>query len=78
MTPLPENFLIMLEDLLGSEAKDLIKALEEPPVTSIRINKRKSGVEFSDLEPVKWCESGYYLKERPAFILDPLLHAGAY
>ena len=78
MTPLPENFLIMLEDLLGSEAKDLIKALEEPPVTSIRINKRKSGVEFSEMEPVKWCESGYYLKERPEFILDPLLHAGAY
>ncbi len=28
--------------------------------------------------PVPWCTSGYYLKERPLFTLDPLLHAGAY
>ncbi len=27
---------------------------------------------------VKWCGSGFYLKERPQFTLDPLFHAGAY
>lgn len=28
--------------------------------------------------PVLWCEYGKYLKERPSFTLDPLLHGGAY
>ena len=27
---------------------------------------------------VPWCTSGYYLKERPLFTLQPLFHAGAY
>lgn len=27
---------------------------------------------------IPWCETGFYLKERPQFTLDPLFHAGAY
>ena len=27
---------------------------------------------------VPWCESGYYLPNRPAFTFDPLFHAGGY
>src|SRR5580698_460381 len=27
---------------------------------------------------IPWTTHGYYLSERPAFIFDPLLHAGAY
>src|SRR5439155_18760335 len=27
---------------------------------------------------VPWCTYGRYLKERPAFVWDPLYHAGAY
>lgn len=68
----------MLHDLLGDEASDLIKALDLPPVTSVRINKRKPGAEFIDSSPVSWCKSGLYLDDRPEFIIDPLLHAGAY
>jgi 16S rRNA C967 or C1407 C5-methylase (RsmB/RsmF family) len=30
------------------------------------------------MEQVKWCEAGYYLKERPSFTFDPLFHAGCY
>ena len=30
------------------------------------------------MNKVPWCEYGFYLNERPAFTLDPLLHAGAY
>ena len=29
-------------------------------------------------EKVPWCETGYYLPERPSFTFDPLFHAGAY
>ena len=68
----------MLRDLMGHEASLLIKALEQPPVTSVRLNLRKPGAEFPDAEPVPWCKSGFYLNERPEFIFDPLLHAGAY
>lgn len=27
---------------------------------------------------VPWCSQGFYLKQRPTFTIDPLLHAGAY
>lgn len=61
-------------------------------VTSIRINAAKytfvhndnsidtkgEGAFFESTEVVPWCNTGYYLPERPSFTLDPLLHAGAY
>ena len=75
---LPAQFIEMLHDLLGDEAFDLIKALDDKPVTSVRLNRRKPGAVFPEGERVAWCESGLYLNERPEFILDPLLHAGAY
>ena len=75
---LPIDFINMLHDLLGDEASDLIMALEKEPQTSVRLNKRKPGAEFPEATPVNWCESGFYLKDRPEFIFDPLLHAGAY
>lgn len=78
MEALKEEFKEMLRNLLGEEAEELIKALDTPPVTSVRLNRRKPGAEFDDAEPVKWCDSGFYLKQRPEFIFDPLLHAGAY
>ena len=78
MVKLPENFIKTIYELLGNEAESLIKALDLPPVISLRFNKRKPGAEFSDVSPVPWCKSGVYLKKRPEFIFDPLLHAGAY
>lgn len=78
MIELKKDFIEMLRNLLGDEAMDLIKVLDEPPVTSVRLNKRKPGADFKGAIPVKWCESGFYLPERPDFIFDPLLHAGAY
>ncbi|HEY2726929.1 MAG TPA: RNA methyltransferase, partial [Parafilimonas sp.] len=56
-------------------------------ITSIRFNPNKflrftsSNIihpYFNLNEPVPWCENGFYLKERPQFIFDPLLHSGAY
>lgn len=73
---LPEAFVTRTKKLLGDEFSELEKALESLPPTSIRINNK---IEYkpSD-EHVAWCESGYYLKERPLFTADPLFHAGVY
>lgn len=79
MTELKEEFKEQLIKLLGHrEASRLIEVLDEPPITSVRFNKRKPGAEFPESIPVPWCKSGVYIPKRPEFILDPLLHAGAY
>ena len=48
------------------------------PITSVRINPLKPTAQFNNEEKVPWCERGFYLKNRPNFTADPLLHAGAY
>lgn len=80
-------FISQMSALLGNNDADIfIKALQEDsPTVSIRRNPWK----YSDdtmpetltgniSENVPWCKSGVYLKERPNFTLDPLLHSGAY
>ena len=63
------------------DVEALIRGLEAEPSVSIRINSRCLPVEA---EPegsdgrVPWCPEGFYLKQRPQFTADPLLHAGAY
>jgi len=48
-------------------------------VTSIRINPAKPLVKPDPAaERVPWCDTGWYLPERPLFTLDPLFHAGCY
>ncbi|MDD4971388.1 MAG: rRNA cytosine-C5-methyltransferase [Paludibacter sp.] len=73
---LPENFVRRTTALLGEEFHDLEKALEGTAPTSVRVNNKMNYVP-SD-EGVAWCETGYYLKERPLFTADPLFHAGVY
>lgn len=47
--------------------------------TSIRINPEKPcELLFPVSEKVPWCETGFYLPDRPNFALDPLFHAGGY
>lgn len=81
---LPPGFLQMLEDSPLPEKDKLVAALDSEPVTSLKINRRKiSPVDsqllgYEGLIPVKWCESGFYLPERPVFTLNPLLHAGVF
>ena len=48
------------------------------PITSVRMNPLKQTTQFESEEKVPWSEHGYYLKNRPNFTADPLLHAGAY
>ncbi len=51
---------------------------QEGGLTSIRINPAKSGHLDTSSDQVPWCDTGYYLPERPIFTLDPLFHAGRY
>ena len=73
---LPETFVNRTINLLGDEFRELEKALEGNAPTSIRVNS-KMDYRPSE-EKVAWCNTGYYLKERPLFTADPLFHAGVY
>lgn len=75
---LPIQFKEMMAGLLGGEAADFFRAMDKPPVVSVRLNGRKPSDAFAGSRRVKWCARGYYLDSRPVFTLDPLLHAGAY
>ena len=73
---LPEAFIKRTQELLGSEFEALKKVLDSTPPTSIRVNNK---MEYQPSEDkVAWCDSGYYLHERPLFTADPLFHAGVY
>lgn len=81
---LPKEFTEYTSRLFGEElwAKFLDGMKQEPPV-SIRLNPFKFDAEKMPLPAeesgrVEWCAEGRYLKMRPPFTLDPLLHAGAY
>ena len=85
MMSLPPDFEKYTRSLMGDELYDrLAKALDSQSTpTSIRLNPFKArGLEVSDGvkdEVVGWCkETGRYLKSRPNFTFDPLLHAGVY
>jgi 16S rRNA C967 or C1407 C5-methylase (RsmB/RsmF family)/NOL1/NOP2/fmu family ribosome biogenesis protein len=75
---IPEEFIKRIRTQKYINASSLLKALEEPSPVSIRLNTSKWNIIPSDSEPVSWCRSGYYLKTRPSFTLDPLFHSGCY
>lgn len=82
MNILPELFERRMKNLLGEEAVDFFQALQTEPPVSIRLNPGKYCTEkiFPSIigNQVPWCDDAFYLKERPAFTLDPCLHGGAY
>ncbi len=58
-----------------------LQSFEEEPPVSIRLNPEKMAAgswQIEEATPVPWCRNGYYLKRRPSFTMDPLLHAGCY
>ncbi|MFA9205467.1 MAG: hypothetical protein ACEQR6_02185 [Burkholderiaceae bacterium] len=81
---LPNSFISSLKGLPGFDEQAFIQTHElKQSITSIRINTEKSFLKqpssfFTEASPIAWCEDGYYLKERPLFVLDPLWHLGAY
>lgn len=60
--------------------------MNEEASVSVRLNpfkmteeeQQKIGIFDTVAEPVPWCRNAYWLRERPQFTLDPLLHAGTY
>ena len=78
---LPKEFIDYTSALFGAEMwQGFLSAFKEETLTSIRLNPWKLPAEpiFKNAQPVPWCKNGFWLKERPNFTKDPLLHAGAY
>ena len=78
MIQLPPDFKQRMQAQLGAVNFALFEeSLNAPTPVSIRLNPTKLKKELP-IEKVAWAEQGYYLKERPLFVADPLWHAGAY
>lgn len=80
---LPEDFINNTRDALGNNLfETLCNGLEAETPVSIRLNPQKCNVDDVTIEGcsgrVPWCADGYYLKSRPNFTFDPMLHAGLY
>lgn len=77
---LPSDLLDKLASLLSPEELSAFVQSHETggQVTSIRTNPSKMDGTRLAYEPVPWCDTGYYLPQRPSFTLDPAFHAGAY
>jgi NOL1/NOP2/sun family putative RNA methylase len=66
-----------MKQTLGPSFEDFRAALMSPTPVSVRVNVNKQQVQLSG-DRIPWCQTGFYLKERPSFTLDPHFHAGAY
>lgn len=84
---LPEEFEIRMKALLGTEYEAFLRSMEKDPVVGVRRNPHKIKADDFLSYPllhdyfeneVPWDSTGYYLKSRPPFIFDPLLHGGVY
>lgn len=80
--PIPDDFRREAASLAGIDVSRLVAALDGEPTVSIRLNRPKceaAGIAVPEgAERVAWDSDGYYLRSRPRFTFDPLLHAGAY
>lgn len=78
------DFLSSLDGVIGFEKEAFIEAHTSHPPVSLRINPEKTfDVDEVFANPgiigkVPWCNDGVYLKSRPVFTLEPLLHAGSF
>lgn len=76
---LPVEFENQMKSQLGNvDYKLFEKAINRDSKTSIRINTDKTNEIPQSATPISWTETGFFLKERPSFTLDPSFHAGAY
>jgi 16S rRNA C967 or C1407 C5-methylase (RsmB/RsmF family)/NOL1/NOP2/fmu family ribosome biogenesis protein len=90
---LPPSLLQHIQQFSSFAIDEFVAAHQQPAVTSLRIHpQKKENIAFNTIAeneviatalqqnttPVPWCTNGYYLPQRPSFITDPLIHAGAY
>jgi 16S rRNA C967 or C1407 C5-methylase (RsmB/RsmF family)/NOL1/NOP2/fmu family ribosome biogenesis protein len=78
MHQIPNEFVKRIHSQFSDEADAFLSAIQNMAEVSVRQNPDKQPVEFSIDSTVQWCSMGSYLKEKPAYTLDPLFHAGAY
>ncbi len=74
---LPIEFETRMRNQLSADYDKFVEALESESPVSLRINPSKYTLPLP-LERVDWCQTGYYLNNRPVFSSDPLWHAGTY
>lgn len=79
----PADFEQYTRQLMGPELyQTVVSALTDEPPVSIRLNPFKCRMEDVRIPladgRVPWCNTGVYLRQRPNFTFDPLMHAGAY
>lgn len=77
---LPKEFIDYTSALFGEERwQRFLHSFDEVTPVSIRVNPFKMPGQLpGDCEQIPWCRNAYWLKERPQFTMDPLLHAGTY
>ena len=80
---LPKDFTEYTRRLMGEELYATFeKGMQEEVPVSIRLNPFKldaARVSVKDKETdIPWCHNAMYLKSRPNFTFDPMLHAGVY
>lgn len=79
----PEILSSRLYEAMGSELfSRLCEGMDKEPSVSVRVNRSKpaEGYIWQDQADgqVPWCRDGFYLRSRPNFTMDPLIHGGAY
>ena len=82
---LPLAFTDHTRNLFGDNLyQTFLKGLDDNPPVSIRLNPFKLSEDTNKInpaltpQPIPWCKEGFWLKTRPNFTFDPLLHAGVY
>ena len=80
MTALPEAFVARMEQRLGDELPDFLRAMNEPYQRGIRFNPLKPTAQQPDgvLDPVPWEMHARYLTLESDAGAQPLHEAGAY
>lgn len=78
MNELPSAFEARMQQQILDDYPHFKAAIADETPISIRLNSKKQSLAFENDRPVKWCETGKYLTERPNFAQDPLWHGGAY
>jgi 16S rRNA C967 or C1407 C5-methylase (RsmB/RsmF family)/NOL1/NOP2/fmu family ribosome biogenesis protein len=66
-----------MKRMLENEFDEFQQSFDNEIATTIRINSSKFKTQPA-LKSVDYCESGYFVPERPIFTIDPFIHSGVY
>ena len=84
--PLPQDFMIRMQEMLGDEYDDFLQSYENTNYQALRVNRLKGTVEDffsaspfgSELSPVTWTCDGFYYPETTRPGKHPYHEAGVY